>query len=119
MRQESSIGLMEKWESVTVTDLWRAVRCHSQSFFKFIYLFISACTRSSLLCEGFIKLLAAAVTLSLCLGCSLPLLLLLGNTGSRVLAQSWGNTGLSCSTACEIFLHQGWNLCPLHWQADS
>ena len=27
--------------------------------------------------------------------------------------------GLSCSVACGIFLDQGLNLCPLHWQADS
>ena len=27
--------------------------------------------------------------------------------------------GLSCSMACGIFLDQGWNLCLLHWQADS
>ena len=27
--------------------------------------------------------------------------------------------GLSCSTACGIFLDQGSDLCPLHWQADS
>ena len=27
--------------------------------------------------------------------------------------------GLSCSTACGIFLDQGSNLCPLHWQVDS
>ena len=27
--------------------------------------------------------------------------------------------GLSCSTTCEIFLDQGSNPCPLHWQADS
>ena len=26
---------------------------------------------------------------------------------------------LSCSSACEIFLDQGSNLCPLHWQVDS
>ena len=26
--------------------------------------------------------------------------------------------GLSCSEACGIFLDQGLNLCPLHWQAD-
>ena len=24
--------------------------------------------------------------------------------------------GLSCSTACGIFVDQGLNLCPLHWQ---
>ena len=27
--------------------------------------------------------------------------------------------GLSCSAACGIFLNQGSNPCPLHWQADS
>ena len=27
--------------------------------------------------------------------------------------------GLSCSAACGIFLEQGPNPCPLHWQADS
>ena len=26
--------------------------------------------------------------------------------------------GVSCSTACDIFLDQGLNPCPLHWQAD-
>ena len=30
-----------------------------------------------------------------------------------------GMHGLSCSKACGIFLDQGLNLCPLHWQADS
>ena len=27
--------------------------------------------------------------------------------------------GLSCPVACGIFLDQGLNLWPLHWQADS
>ena len=27
--------------------------------------------------------------------------------------------GLSCLVASGIFLDQGWNPCPLHWQADS
>ena len=27
--------------------------------------------------------------------------------------------GLSCSVACGIFLDQGSNPCPLHWQTDS
>ena len=27
--------------------------------------------------------------------------------------------GLSCPVTCEIFPDQGWNPCPLHWQADS
>ena len=27
--------------------------------------------------------------------------------------------GLSCPAACGIFMDQGSNLCPMHWQADS
>ena len=36
------------------------------------------------------------------------------STGSVAVAHR-----LSCSAACGIFLDQGSNLCPLHWQADS
>ena len=38
----------------------------------------------------------------------------LWHAGSVVVAH-----GLSCSTACGIFLDQGSNPCPLHWQAYS
>ena len=38
----------------------------------------------------------------------------LQSTGSVVVAH-----GLSCSMSCGISLDQGWNPCPLHWQADS
>ena len=38
----------------------------------------------------------------------------LQSAGSVVVAH-----GLSCSAACGIFLDQGSNPCPLHWQADS
>ena len=38
----------------------------------------------------------------------------LQSAGSVVVAH-----GLSCSVACGIFLDQGSNPCPLHWQADS
>ena len=38
----------------------------------------------------------------------------LQSTGSVVVAH-----GLSCSAACGIFPDQGWNPCPLRWQADS
>ena len=50
----------------------------------------------------------------------------LRHTGSVVVAhrlQSTGSVvvahGLSCSAACGIFLDQGSNPCPLHWQVDS
>ena len=53
-------------------------------------------------------------------------LLLLQSTGSRhagslaaALCSAVGVHGLSCPVACGIFLDQGSNLCPLHWQADS
>ena len=41
-------------------------------------------------------------------------LLLLPSTCSVVVAH-----GLSCSETRGIFPDQGWNLCPLHWKADS
>jgi len=36
------------------------------------------------------------------------------STGSAVMAR-----GLTCSTACGIFLDQGFSQCPLQWQANS
>ena len=46
---------------------------------------------------------------------------LLGAQVSVVVAGGSGvvAVGLSCSMACGIFPDQGWNLCLLHWQADS
>ena len=38
-----------------------------------------------------------------------------GSCGSQCLV---GAHRLSCSTPCDIFLKQGSNLCPLHWQVD-
>ena len=46
------------------------------------------------------------------LGCAI--LMTLRSTDSVSVAH-----GLSCSTACAIFLDQGSNLCLLHWQMDS
>ena len=62
-----------------------------------------------------------------CVGFSLQWLLLLWSTGSRCTGFSscgtWASVVVarrpSCSAACGIFLDQGSNLCPLHWQADS
>ena len=62
---------------------------------------------------------------------SLRRLLSLQNTDSRctgsVVGDSWAPEhrvsilacGLSCPTACRIFLDQGSNPCPLHWQVNS
>ena len=54
-----------------------------------------------------------------CTGLSLQWPLPLRSTGSRRQASAVVGHGLSCSAACGIFLDQGSNLCPLHWQADS
>ena len=62
-----------------------------------------------------------------CAGFSLWWLLLVRSTGSRRVGFSscgtWASVvvahGLSCSAVCGIFLDQGSNPCPLHWQADS
>ena len=51
---------------------------------------------------------------SRCAGLSLSRPLLLWSAGSVVVAH-----GPSRSAACGIFPDQGWNPCPLHWQADS
>ena len=90
--------------------------------------------------QDFLYLWRVGVTLQLqCAGFSLWWLLLLQSTGSRVyglqqllhvgsvvVVPGFQNTGsitvvhgLRCSTACEIFPHQGSNLCLLHWQANS
>ena len=47
-------------------------------------------------------------------GFSLMWLLLLQSVGSVVLV-----LGFTCSEGCGIFLDQGLNPCPLHWQEDS
>ena len=52
-------------------------------------------------------------------GFSLQWLLLLQSMGSRHAGSVVVVHGLSCSAACGIFLDQGSNPCPLHWQVDS
>ena len=54
-----------------------------------------------------------------CAGLSLLRPLLLWSTGSRRAGSVVVAHGPSCSAACGIFPDPGWNLCPLHWQADS
>ena len=98
-----------------------------------LYLFILGCTESWVLC----RLLSSCSEWGLLSSCSVwashsggfsccraQALGLLGSrscssrtlesTGSIVVAH-----GLSCSTACGIFLAQGSNMCVLHWQVDS
>ena len=61
------------------------------------------------------------VALSLC--CCTQAFSSCGEVGSTLRCGLWASVvvarGLTCSAACGIFLDQGSNLCPLHWQADS
>ena len=93
------------------------------------YLFIFGCAGSLLLLVGFLWLQQVEVTLQLrCVGFSLRWLLLLCSRNSRAqncrLQQLQHADSvivihrLSCPTARGIFLDQGLNLCPLHWQVD-
>ena len=77
-------------------------------FLNFIYLWLHV---SSLFCASFLQLW--------CTGFSLQWLVLLQSAGSRHAGSAVVVHGLSCPSACGIFLDQGSNLCPLHWQADS
>ena len=87
--------------------------------FKFIlFLFLAAlglrcCVQAFSSC-GERELLFVAVRRLLIVVASLAAEHGLQSTGSVVVAHR-----LSCSTACGIFLDQGSNPCPLHWQADS
>ena len=56
---------------------------------------------------------------SRCAGLSPSRPLLLRSTGSRCAGSAIVAHGPSRSAACGIFLDQGSNPCPLHWQADS
>ena len=89
-------------------------------FLNFIYLFIYLW-----LCWVFasVRGLSLAVasgghSSSRCTGLSLSRPLLLRSTGSRRAGSVMVAHGPSCSAARGIFLDQGSNPCPLHWQAD-
>ena len=90
-------------------------------FFVFLnyYLFIFGCV-GSVSVRGLSPVEASGGhSSSRCAGVSLSWPLLLWSTGSRRAGSVVVAHGPSCSTACGIFLDQGSNPCPLHWQADS
>ena len=117
------------------------IRISSPSFLEiylFIYLFLvvlrlccckrafSSCSEQGLLFAEVCGLLIAMASLVVEHGLQVRRLQWLWHAGSVVAAhglQSTGSVvvvhGLSCSVACGIFLDQGSNPCPLHWQADS
>ena len=89
----------------------------SAFFFNFIYLW---------LCWVFVSVRGLSLVVasgghssSRCAGLSLSRPLLLRSTGSRRAGSVAVAHGHSCSAACGILPDQGWNPCPLHWQADS
>ena len=81
-----------------------------------VYLFLAAlglrCCPCALSSCGERGLLLVVVS-----GFSLRRLVLLQSSGSGCVGSVVVH-GLSCPVACGVFLGQGWNLCPLHWQVD-
>ena len=109
--------------TVLVVKLSSSVCCRQTFFFFFksIYLFIYLW-----LCWVFVSVQGLSLVAvsgghssSQCAGLSLSRSLLLRSTGSRRAGSVVVAHRSSCSVACGIFLDQGWNPCPLHWQADS
>ena len=86
----------------------------------FAFFHLPHCTGSSLLCKFFSSrgeqglLSSHGTRTSHCGSFSCCGARALGQVGSVVVAH-----GLHCPRACGIFLDQGSNPCPLHWQADS
>ena len=93
---------------------------------------LGCCTRACSSC-GVRGLLLTVVRRSRCRGCSCYRAPALGRVGFRG-CSPWAQElwlpalehrlvvvvhGLSCSRPWRIFPDQGWNPCPLHWQADS
>ena len=87
-------------------------------FFKLIYLFLAVlglrfCARAFSSCGKrgpFFIMVHGPLTI---------VASLVGSTGSRHAGSVVVAHGPSCSAVCGIFLDQGSNPCPLHWQADS
>ena len=109
-------------------------------YFQYIYLFLflaalglrccvrafSSCGKQRLLFVAVRRLLIAVASLVAeyrLQACGLPQLWHAGSVVVACRLQSAGSVvvahGLSCSIACGIFLDQGSNPCPLHWQVDS
>ena len=112
-------------------------RSLSFSFFKFI-LFLavlglgfcvrafSSCSKWGLLLVAVHRLLITVASLVVEHRLQVHRLQQLWHTGSVVVACGLQSTAsvvvahrLSCSAVCGIFLDQGSNPCPLHWQTDS
>ena len=111
----------------------RHIKTSSFFFFNnFIDWLVFDCAGPSLLCGIFSTyreqglLSSCSVLASHCSSFSYCELQALGQVGSVGMLPRLKRTGLvvvayglSCSAACGIFPDQGWNLCPLRWQADS
>ena len=84
-----------------------------QILFRNLFFFFFGCPGSAV---RRLSLVAVSKSYSFlhCMGFSLWWLMLLWSKVSVVVAHR-----LSCPSACGIFLDEGWNPCPLHWQVDS
>ena len=93
--------------------------------FWFCWVFVVVCEVSLVVASGAYSLVVVCglflVVGSLC--CGARALGCVGFSSCSLQGLEWGLSscanGLSCPVACEVFLNQGSNPCPLHWQADS
>ena len=88
-------------------------------FFFLINLFLAALGLRCCVWAFFLVAVSGGYSSLPCAGLSLRWPLSSWSTGSRCAGSVVVAHGLSCSAACGIFLNQGSNPCPLHWQADS
>ena len=102
---------------------WKAASCSQSTqeavFFFKNYLFILVVLGLRCFAQAFSVGESRGSSLFWCSGFSLWWFLVLQSTGSRRIGSVVVVHRLSCSAACGIFLDQGLNLCPLHWQVDS
>ena len=100
-----------------ITFILYFLRClHFLTYFTLYYFFLAALGLLSC-CSGFPQLQLEGVTLCCGIKASHCGGFFRQSTGSRNMGFSRFGDGLSCSTACGIFLDQGSNPC-LYWQAD-
>ena len=104
------------WGLPAVADRWVARWLPVWFFFISVYLFVAALSLCCCLC-AFSRCGEWGCSLW-CAGFSQRCLLLLRSSGSRCAGSVVVVHRFSCPVACGIFLGQGCNLCPLHWQVD-
>ena len=109
-------------ELVHASKLFKLQKCETHTFFfsKYLFIYLFMAVLGLRFCARAFSIAASGGhSSSQCAGLSLSRPLLLRSTGSRRAGSVIVAHRPSCSAARGIFLDQGSNPCPLHWQADS